>query len=313
MKIFLTGGTGFIGSHILMKLLEKGHQVTVLARNKNKIPALHQLENLSFVEGSIGDYSIIKQAVPGHDACIHVALFWGEPGGYQMLTNDTAASVFLADVAAKSGCKHFIYTSSTAVDDYFYMVPEEAREDKSRLIPVTYKQKPATYYGATKAATENFLLATSYETSMAVNIVRLGYTFGNPIIEGAPTQGDNRFKEIALLAKQGRPIDVIKNDGTQFIWAGHLAEIYLRILQSDLNRKTYFGLSERFVSWHEVAKEAIKAVGSQSVINVIDKGYSNDPVIFDVSNIKNDFGLAFNPMTKIIEHIKYYQENFNAL
>lgn len=206
-----------------------------------------------------------------------------------------------------------IYTSSTAVDDYFYMVPEQEREDKTSLISVSYKQKPVTFYGATKAATENFLLATSYETKMAVNIVRPGYTFGNPIIEGAPTQADNRFKEIALLAKQGKPLDIIKNDGTQFIWAGHLAEIYLKILESNVNRKTYFGLSEHFVSWHDVAKEAIKLAASQSIINVTDKGYSSDPVMFDVSDIKNDFGLAFHPMPKIIEHLKYYQDNFNDL
>jgi UDP-glucose 4-epimerase len=310
MKVFLTGGTGFIGSHILVKLLENGHQVTVLARNKNKIPALHKLSNVTIVEGSVGDYKLIEDSVPGHDVCIHVALFWGELSGYNMLKNDTSASVFLADVAAKSGCKQFIYTSSTAVDDYFYMVPEQEREDKTKLIPVSYKQKPATYYGATKAATENFMLATTYETGMKVNIVRPGYTFGNPIIEGSPTQADNRFKDVALKAKRGEDIEITKNDGTQFIWAGDLAEIYMQIIKSGVNRKTYFGLSKEFVSWDEVAKQAIKLAGSKSKISIVDKGYSDNPVIFDVSEIKKDFGLEFNPQQKIIEHLNYYQKNY---
>src|ERR1035437_8581995 len=135
MKVFLTGGTGFIGSHILVKLLADGHQVTILARNKNKIPALHKMQHVSIVEGSIGDYKLIEKSIAGHDACIHVALYWGEPGGFNMLENDTAASVFLADAAAKAGCKQFIYTSSTAVVDYFYMVPGNEREDKTKLVP----------------------------------------------------------------------------------------------------------------------------------------------------------------------------------
>ncbi len=308
MKVFLTGGTGFIGSYILVKLLEHGHKVTILSRNKNKIPELLNNPNVSIIEGNIGDYKLIEDSIKGHDACIHLALFWGEPGAYNMLKNDTAASVFLADAAAKSGCKQFIYTSSTAVDDYFYMVPENERNDKTKLIPVNYIHKPATYYGATKAATENFMMAISYETKMKVNIVRPGYTFGNPILIGSSTQADNRFKNIALNAKLGKEIVIANNDGTQFIWAGDLAKIYLSILNSEMNRQTYFGLSKNFVLWNDVALQAVKLSSSKSRITIIDKGYSNQPVLFDVSDINKDFGLEFNPTEKIAEHLKYYQQ-----
>jgi UDP-glucose 4-epimerase len=40
MKILLTGGTGFIGSYVAMELVQYGHQVTILARNQHKVPAL---------------------------------------------------------------------------------------------------------------------------------------------------------------------------------------------------------------------------------------------------------------------------------
>ncbi len=310
MKIFLTGGTGFIGSHILMKLLADGHQVTILAQNKNKIPALLSLKGVTIIEGSIGNFGLIEKIVPGHDSCIHVALFWGEPGAFKMLANDTSSSVHLADVAAKAGCKQFIYTSSTAVTDYFYMIPEQERSDKTKLVTLKYGHKVTTYYGATKAATENYLQAVSYQTTMKVNIVRPGYTFGNPAIEGAPVQADKRFREIALNAKYGRLIEITKYDGTQFIWADDLAEIYLKILKQDVNRKTYFGLSKCFVSWEYVAKKAIELANSKSEVKIVDKGYSEQPVIFDVSDIKNDFGLEFDSLNAISEHIKYYQQNF---
>lgn len=40
MNIFLTGGTGFIGSYVALELIKQGHQVTTLARNQNKVPTL---------------------------------------------------------------------------------------------------------------------------------------------------------------------------------------------------------------------------------------------------------------------------------
>jgi UDP-glucose 4-epimerase len=306
MKVFLTGGTGFIGSHILMRLIYNGHHVTVLARNKNKIPELNRIKNLEIIEGDIGDLKLIREIVKGHDACIHVALFWGEPGGYNMLNADTAASVNLCDAASDAGCKQFIYTSSTAVDDYFYMVPENQREDKSKFISISKGHKPATYYGATKAATEDFLLAASYETSMKINIIRPGYTFGNPALNGAPIQSDKRFLTIAVNAKKGTPIEVTKNDGTQFIWADDLAEIYIKLLTANLNRKVYFGLSKNFVSWESIANTAVKMAGSASKIVITDAGYSDQPVLFDVSDIEKDFNLVFDPTIRIREHLDFY-------
>lgn len=306
MKIYLTGGTGFIGSHIVMKLLQNGYQVTVLARNTNKIPTLTNLKNLTLIEGSVSDYKLIDETIPGHDACIHVALYWGEPGPFKMLMNDTAASVYLADSAIRGGCTSFIYTSSTAVDDYFYMVPGNEREESLKLIPANYKHSPATYYGATKAATENYMHAISYESKMKVNIVRPGYTYGNPALDGAPVQADNRFRDIVTKAKHGTNIDIIQYDGTQFIWADDLAEIYIQILNSGVNRKTYFGLSKNFVTWQYIAEQAIKLLGSKSKINLIDKGYDAEPSLWDVSDIKKDFGLEFTGDQKINEHIKFY-------
>jgi hypothetical protein len=84
------------------------------------------------------------------------------------------------------------------------------------------------------------------------------------------------------------------------------AKLYIKILNSDVSRKTYFGLSKNFVSWDQIAKETIRKCGSKSKVVVEDKGYCEDGTFFDVSDMKNDFGLEFDPWAKIIEHIDYY-------
>jgi UDP-glucose 4-epimerase len=182
--------------------------------------------------------------VDGQDACILVALNYTKQTGWEVLLDDTLPTVFLSDVAAKAKVQHFIYTSSTAANDSLYMAAESERDTTIKCVTVLTKQHPATFYGATKAASENYLMAQSYRSPLRVNIIRPGYTFGNPVVEGASTQSDPRFHNIVKDAVHNRPISVIKNDGSQFIWAGDLARLYLKVLHSDVNRKTYFGLSK---------------------------------------------------------------------
>jgi UDP-glucose 4-epimerase len=307
MKIFLTGGTGFIGSYILKALSEEGHEVTVLARNPDKVPALHKLKGVEIIKGEIDDADTIGKALTGKEICIHVALHWGDTAT-EMLTKDTHSSVRLFALAAKAGLKEIIYTSSTAVNDWVYMDESSRAGGENNTVFEHTKQRPVTYYGATKGATELYLNAVAFEYKIKCNIVRPGYTFGNPVIEGASTQSDVRFRNIVENALLNKEIEVIKHDGTQFIWAGDLVKIYLAIMEAEGTGMMYFGLGNRFITWEEIAFETVALLHSKSRILVRDPGWPEKPALFDVTAIRRDFGFSFDAWAQIIEHIRYYSK-----
>jgi UDP-glucose 4-epimerase len=293
MKVFITGGMGFIGSYIVMDLLQSGHEVSILARNPDKVPEFKKMPGIRIVSGALADFDVIAKNLPGHDAAIHNALFWGDTPT-EMLHNDTRCSIHFFDMSVEAGVKQMIYTSSTAAMGEF-------RPDMHEEL----KPKPTDFYGATKAATEAYLLAFGSKTPMRSNIVRPGYTIGNPIVPGAHIYSDKRFKQIVAAAIKNEEIKLTKNDGTQFIWAGDLAKIYTAILRSNPNREIYFGLSKNFTSWEAIARQAIELTGSKSKIVLEDKGYSDRPHLFDLSKIQRDFGLAFDSTQTITEHLRY--------
>lgn len=307
MNILLTGGTGFIGSYVAAQLLAENHSVTILARTIDKVPAFLAMPQVQMRAISMTDYEKITQLLQSQkfDACIHVALNYNDKSAYDMLMSDTASSIYLASECAKYGVSHFIYTSSTAANDSIYSNPSPEVLSAGAHVTTRCKHDPHSYYGATKAAIENFLWGITGVTGMRVNIIRPGYTFGNPVIEGAYTQPDRRFHTIAKTIQEGKDIEIVKNDGTQFIWAGDLAKIYTALLKSSFNKHTYFGLSNCFTSWLDIALEAKRLCNSQSNIIVKDLGWSSNPIMFDVSDIERDFGYSFSPYPHISQHVEY--------
>jgi UDP-glucose 4-epimerase len=287
MKVLLTGGTGFIGSHLAVELARRRHAVTILARNPDKVPALRAVEGIEIVQGEITDRDRLGQLVCGQDAVVHVALNYTKSTGWEVLTDDTLPTVFLAGAAAQAGVRDFVYTSSTAVNDSLYMGARDPQEASLRLATAAAKPHPATLYGATKAASES-------------------YVFGDPVLPGAPVEGDARFRTIVEHAAAGSRIDVVRHDGTQFIWAGHLALLFAAVLGCGFTRRTYFGLSRSFVSWEKIALEAVRRCRSKSELVVEDRGWQKDGLLWDVSDMERDFGLVFEPWQKIQEHLDYY-------
>lgn len=298
MKVFITGGTGNIGQYVSLALIGAGHEARVLSRNPDKYPSLQKKAEL--VKGAITDYGKAAEYVKGRDAVIQIALGWGnEP--VSMLENDTSATVHLLEIAEKAGVKKFIYTSSTAA-----MGKMRANMDE------TVMNLPLDLYGSTKSATEAYVLGfTKYygggkEVSMKRNIIRPGYTYSTPPFPDGSSQSDTRFRDIADAVVNSRPVTLTRYDGTQFISSGEIAQLYLKLLESDKNGEVYLALGNVFTSWERIAliaKEFYPESKSEIVLN--DLGWGADPSLYCVKKMEKDFGLSFDSQKDLREHIKW--------
>lgn len=291
MKIFMTGGSGFIGSHVVHRLLNVGHELVVAVRNPGKLPWLQTQARVTLIQAKLDDYETLRKGVEGCQACIHIALGWGDTP-VAMLENDTLPTVMLLETCLQAGIRKFIYTSSTAAIGAF---PASIDEN--------VKPSPTDLYGATKAASEAYILGVEATTDLQCSIIRPGYTFGNPVVPGGVTQPDNRFREIARRARAGEDIELQAGDGTQFIWAGDLARVYEGALNAERSRELYFALGRTFVSWERIAHEAVALAGSGS--RIVLQGQAGPPALFDVSKLDEHFGLAPEPYPYITRHLEY--------
>lgn len=298
MKVFITGGTGNIGQYVTLAAVEKGHEVIVLSRDPKKHPSLAKKAKL--VKGKITDYELLAKYVKNCDAVIHIALGWGEEP-VSMLMNDTAATVNLLEIAEKAGVQKFIYTSSTAAMGYMRANMDE-----------TFVNLPIDLYGSTKAASEAYVLGfTKYygkgkEVTMKRNIIRPGYTYSTPPFSDGSSQADMRFRNICNAIVNNKPVELIKNDGTQFISAEEIALVYMKLLESDKNEEVYLALGNTWFSWEDIAHTALQYYPqSKSEIVLNDIGWGDSPVLYNVTKMGRDFGLSFDTRPELHAHIKW--------
>jgi UDP-glucose 4-epimerase len=292
MNVLLTGGTGFIGSYVLKALTDAGHSVTAIDREPDRAPGLKELPGARVVGCDLADFDAVGKHLKDKDACIHLALgCWGM-SAYEFLMRDTRLSVWLMEKAAELGLKHFIYTSSG-----------EAPGVTASLMTEETRTEPRRAYAATKAATEKFLFAVSYEHEMRCNAIRPNLTFGNPLMEGCRPTSDFRIRDICRQASRGEAMTFPPGIGTQPIWAGDLARVYVAVLASDANRQIYHAMGADLVLWTEVAREAVRQAGSSSRIPPRDDSGRRN--LFDVTKVKEAFGLEFHPWPRLKEHIAW--------
>ena len=156
-KVLVTGGAGFIGSHIVDSLLAKDLEVTVLdnlSSGKMKNIGQHlNKENLHFIKGDIRDDDSVKQAVRNVDAVIHEAALVGVARSVEnpLSTNEVnvTGTLSLLKASLDSGVKRFIYASSASVYGEIETLP------KKETLPT----RPISPYATSKLAAENYCKA----------------------------------------------------------------------------------------------------------------------------------------------------------
>jgi nucleoside-diphosphate-sugar epimerase len=118
MKAFVTGGTGFIGGHLVRKLREKGHEVTALVRSPDRAGNLKKL-GAELVEGDLNDLEAIRRGVEGKDAVFHGAAIYkvGIPASEreQMYEANVRGTERVLDTAIEAAVPRIVYVSTVNV------------------------------------------------------------------------------------------------------------------------------------------------------------------------------------------------------
>jgi|688.fasta_scaffold42216_6 UDP-glucose 4-epimerase len=189
MKIFITGGTGFIGSHVLNQALAAGHEVVALRRPGAK-PRILVQTNPIWLDGTLTDE--FGSVLASCDALLHLAAY-GVVGGsddwercFQVNLSD---SLKLWTRAVDAGIRRFLIVGSC-----FEYGRSGERYD---AIPATAPLEPTTAYGASKAAASVAAHALAVEQELQLVVARPFHVYG-------PGEASGRFwPSLVEAAKRG--------------------------------------------------------------------------------------------------------------
>jgi nucleoside-diphosphate-sugar epimerase len=171
MKILLTGGTGFIGRHVIERLIAGGDEVVAVRRPRPSEERPCDDQGVAWRDCHLDDTTTLRELFQETrpDACLHLAWFT-ETGHYPSAPTNVdllTASLSLIRIAGEEGCRRFIGVGTCAE---YESTPGPLRED-SRV-------NPHTLYGASKLALRYLGEALSGQTGMDFAWTRIFYVYG---------------------------------------------------------------------------------------------------------------------------------------
>jgi UDP-glucose 4-epimerase len=258
MRILVTGGAGFIGSHVVDILIERGHDVTVLDDLSGGF-----LENVNpkaeFVKGSIVDKKKVDEVVSGKEIIYHLAAYAAEGLSHNIrrfnYSNNLIGSVNLINSAIKYGVKRFVFTSSIAVYGTSHGNPPFKEEDP---------KIPEDPYGIAKYAVELDLESAYHKFGLEYTILRPYNVYGERQFLGDPYR--NVFGIFMNRIMQNLPPKIF-GDGEQkraFTYIGDVAPAIVNagFLREAINQTINLGGS-RVYTVNEIASEVLLALDSE--------------------------------------------------
>ena len=172
MKILITGGAGFIGSHIVEHYQESGAEIRVL--DNLRTGYRHNLDGLrhEFIEGSITDRGLVKQAVAGVDYIFHLAAMVSVPESMakpgECVDINVHGLLNVLEEAAAAGVKKLVFASSAAIYGDNPTVPKT-----EAMLP-----EPKSPYAITKLDGEYYLGMFQREGLLETAAIRFFNVFG---------------------------------------------------------------------------------------------------------------------------------------
>jgi len=207
--VFITGGAGFIGSHLAARLLDDNEVVVYdnLHRNAIQFADLDGHRNLTFIKGDVMDPAATRQAVAGCTVVIHCAAIAGvysvDRNAVTTIEVNMLGTNNVVRAALATGVQRFVEFSTSEV--YGPFIHKGKEDDLTTIGPIGESR---WIYAASKLASEHLSYAHYKEDGLPLAIVRPFNVYG-------PRQvGDGAIRGMVLQALQHAPI-TLYNDGTQ--------------------------------------------------------------------------------------------------
>lgn len=300
MKILVTGGAGFIGSHIQDRLIELGHKVAVLdnlrSGNKENINSQAKLYKISVL-----DLTALKSALTGFkpEIVFHLAAQNEVPYSMEHPFEDEEINIRgmmnLMEAARSAGVHKVIYSNTGGA---FYGEVEEKDLPISEDLPI---YRPTSFYGVSKGAAERYLML--YGNLYNIDWVSLRYAnvYG-------PRQAGNKEAGIVAIFT-GKMISgetpTINGDGKHtrdYVYVGDVVDANIKAM--DYNQSDYFNIS----TGREISNNEVFSTIEDELKSGIKPNYGSerpgDPRRNCLSNKKAKKLLGWSPRVEFAEGVR---------
>lgn len=169
MKVLVTGGSGFIGSHLVEALVKRGHETRCLVRKTSNVEHLRKL-GVELTYGDITWPESLDKALDGVDIVYHLAGVlgqWGVPDKVYRDVHVTGTQNML-QACLRHDIQRFIYCSSAGVTGPASSLPQDE----------SFPYNPSNIYEATKAEAERLVLKYYREKGLPVIVIRPEFVYG---------------------------------------------------------------------------------------------------------------------------------------
>ncbi|PZX93234.1 dTDP-glucose 4,6-dehydratase [Flavobacterium aquariorum] len=286
-KYVITGGAGFIGSHIAEYLSNKGHEVTILDSLRTGFEKNLSGLNVKFIKGDIRDKNLVEELVQGASGIFHLAALVSVPESLlninECIEINTLGTINILEAAKKNdSCKVVLSSSAANYGDNPILPKIE-----------TMTPEPMTPYAVTKLDGEFYLKMYQDQWNVPTASLRYFNVFG-------PRQNPQSAYAAAVpifinKALQNQPI-TIYGDGSQtrdFIYVKDVVKA--NVLASRMGGETYNVALGYSTSILELAKKIIEITNSKSQIQFLEERPGDikhsiaDPTKFNQLGFKPDY------------------------
>jgi len=314
-RICITGGAGFIGSHLVSRLVDDNEIVVYdnLHRNALQFAHLEGHNNLRFIQGDVLDSDGTRTAVDGCNIVIHCAAIAGvytvDRSAVRTMEVNMLGTNVVVKAALAVGVERFVEFSTSEV--YGPIVHRGKEDDVTQIGPIGESR---WVYAASKLASEHLSYAHYREDNLPLAIVRPFNVYG-------PRQvGDGAIRGLTLQALRDLPI-TLYNDGTQirsWCFVDDFVDGVLRCAENPaaIGHAFNLGNPQGTATNFELANLIIRLTNSKS--EIIFKPHPGPEVDLRVPSIDKAMTLlGYKPTVSlesgVSQAIAWYRENYDAV